>query len=229
MATQDVDASPYKSESDACAKYASTIAEGVCVKIAAELAPKITTMLSVYDMDDLELLVEDDRCANRLIAHYSAEMAGKTDGMVDHLFDGRVKHDGQGKRKRPKTEEPLEPSPADTLQAMKKYYIDHLVKKQQRLLLRAQTEFTDLETSREVIGCIAVMHDLLGIRDNSEDAELAASAKELHKQIFILGGEHDSSNEPTDAGLELLDEIAKAKRALKTLEKLRSIAEESDI
>ncbi|KAK0740248.1 hypothetical protein B0T18DRAFT_448929 [Schizothecium vesticola] len=161
------------------------------------------------------------------MAHYSAEMADMVDGMVGCLFNVRVKHAVQKKRKRCKTEEPSEPSPAETLQAMKKDYIDLVVKKQQKLLLRAQTKFTRLETSREEAGRMAIEYDIAFIQENSDDTEFSDGAEAIQQYICEL---HEGLDGDLDkAGSRLLDEIAEAKTALRTLEKLRDFVEESDI
>jgi hypothetical protein len=229
MATQDISANSHESKihGEDGSQIATQIADEIGTKFAADLARRIAAMSSLCDMNNLKLLGDADRCANRVMAHYSAEMDGMIEGMVDCLLDGMVKHVVQKRRKRSKTEEPSEPSPAQTLQAMKKDYIDLIVKRQQKLLLRAQTRFNHLEASREEAGRMAIEHDLASIQENSDDTEFSDGAEAV--QQYICGLHEDLDGDLENAGSRLLDEIAEAKTALKTLEKLRDFVEESDI
>lgn len=129
------------------------------------------------------------------------------------------------KRKRANTEE-LGPTLAEDLQAMKRHYIDRMVEKQQKVIFRTQTKFTRLKVSRKDAGRIAVLHKLAAIRDTTHDAQFALDAETLRE--YVNESSDKWGSDLYETGLELLDKIDEAKKALKAFEKMRAMVAESD-
>ncbi|KAK1826301.1 hypothetical protein QBC39DRAFT_376625 [Podospora conica] len=123
------------------------------------------------------------------------------------------------KKKRATTEAPLDSS--NTVAALKADYIKLMITKQKRELFRAQREFMRLEISKEEKGRMAIVHDLEGIRDNSEDCQCSTDADALLE--YICDSEHNWADEHHQTGRKLLNEIVSTKTALKTLARLEEM------